>query len=713
MKLLSAIFRRFRCVPIIMQSEFSECGLACVAMIANYYGHHLTIASLRVRTGASLRGTSLRHLIILADDLDLDATPLQVSIDDLRSQVKPAILHWDFRHFVVLARASRRYVVIHDPALGRRRVSYAEVSRHFTGVLLDLRAKERLEPIRSDERVSVFGLVPNLSTLVPSFLKIGAISISIQILAVVAPWFIQSAVNSVISTSSTAMIVPLCLGLVLVVLMQVVMHLLRNVSIRYLSASLNIKLISSLLGRLLTLPISYFEKRHVGDVMSRFGSAESIQTTLTESFMESVIDGLMVAVTLAMMYVYSVSLATVACVGVAVLGASELMLYGSIRRAKQERLIARARKDTHMLETLRGIQTIKLFNVEALRKAKYDGLLVNYLNSEAGVERLEAVPRVLKAAVFGIDIMVVVAMGAAFVLKGLWSIGALFAFLAYKQQFSDRSALLFEKMREYHLLRLHVERILDIAAYQTGIKSSPEPGGCHVESSAQLTVCDLWYRYSPGESFLLRSIGFRADAGAAVVITGPSGCGKSTLVKLLLGLLDPERGQVLFGSTDIKAFGIRRYRDCVSAVMQDDKLFAGTILENIALFSEDADVDWVHRCCEHACVLEEILDMPLQFDTQIGDMGSVLSAGQKQRIFLARALYRRPAILFLDEATSNVDVHTEQRINANLRGIGVTRVMVAHRPDTIAVADQVIQISRDGGCEVTLRREAVGVRAQQ
>jgi ATP-binding cassette subfamily B protein RaxB len=312
------------------------------------------------------------------------------------------------------------------------------------------------------------------------------------------------------------------------------------------------------------------------------------------------------------------------------------------------------------------------------------------MTTNASVERLKGGFKAMNDVVFGAENLAVIYLGALAVLDGRMTIGMLFAFVAYKQQFVDKAVRLIEKAIEFRMLDLHLERLADIT--QAEPESGRELTGYRPPLVGRIEVHNLSFRYGPSESYVFEHINFVVEPGDYLAIIGPSGGGKTTLMKVMLGLLEPTDGEVLIDGLPLGTFGARAFRDHVGVVMQDDQLLSGSIADNICFFDHAFDHAHMQHCAELACVHDDIMRMPMAYDSLIGDMGSSLSGGQRQRILLARALYRRPRLLFMDEGTSHLDTEVEARVNAAIRGLGLTRIIVAHRPETIASASRRITI---------------------
>lgn len=677
-----------------LQAEASECGLASLAMVAGHHGMAVSLPELRQRFSLSLKGATLPRLMEAAGKLGFQSRPLRLDIEELGKLKLPCILHWDLNHFVVLAKAGRRKVTILDPAHGKRRLDGSEVSEHFTGVALELTPGVDFEPRTAGPSVSVRQLTGKVAGLWRSLGLLLLLSLALQAFVVVGPFFLQWVVDQVLVSADRDLLVVIALGFGLVLLLRTATSLLRGWAILHLSMHLGLQWMGNVFSHLLKLPLDYFEKRHLGDITSRMGSVQSIQTTLTTSFVEGLIDGLMAIVTLGMMLLYSWKLALVTLVAMLLYLALRAAAFRPMRDGTERKLVAAAKQQTHLLESIRGIQSVRLAGVEQRREAGYGNLMNDTVNREVWLAKLELGFGAANQLIFGIERIAVIWIGALFAMQNVFSVGMLMAYLAYKDQFSGRVGSLIDKWIQFRMLRLHGERLADI------VLEEPETDSPHqlekaVRSDSALEARGLSFRYAEGEPWVLRDCSFRVEPGESVAIVGASGCGKTTLVKLMLGLLQPVEGTVEVGGRDIRQVGLRNYRRSVGAVMQDDQLFAGSIHDNIAFGDEGLDPERTEAAARMAAIHGEIAAMPMGYHSLIGDMGTTLSGGQKQRVLLARALYRQPRILFLDEATSHLDVACEKLVNDAVRALRITKVIIAHRPETIASADRVLVM--DGG----------------
>jgi ATP-binding cassette subfamily B protein RaxB len=683
-----------RRLPVILQTEAAECGLACLAMVASYHGYRIDLASLRRRHPVSLRGTTLATLIDIAHRLDLASRAVRLDLKDIRRLGCPCILHWNFSHFVVLRRASRRAISIHDPASGGRTLSLDEASDSFTGVALELWPNSSFKPRNEKQHVRLRDLMGHTRGLYRSLGQILVLAVVLEVFAAVSPLFLQWVIDHSLLSASTDLLTLLALGFGLLVVLQQAVTALRAWVIMHISTTLNIQWQANVFTHLLRLPMPYFEKRHLGDIVSRFRSVDVIQRTLTTAFVEAIVDGLTTVVILTVVFLYSPLLSWI-CIGSLSFYASMRWLwYRPLRIATEEQIVQAAKQEGHFLETVRGVRSIKLFQRHDERRSSWLTLLVDQVNSGLRAQKLQIFYKLINGLSSGIENVLVIWLGAGLVLAGQFSVGMLIAFASYKGQLSARVTALIDKVFEFKMLRLQGERLADI------VLARPEPhdcGGRLVVSNASsleptVAIRNLRFKYAEHEAYVLDGVDLTIAAGESVAIVGSSGCGKTTLLHVMLGVLPATAGEVLIGGKSVARIGTEALRRTIGCVTQNDTLFAGSIADNISFFDSRIDQRRVEECARLASIHAEVVAMPMGYNTFVGYMGSVLSGGQQQRILLARALYKRPAILLLDEATSHLDVQREIVVSSAIRALNLTRIIVAHRPHTVATADRVVTL---------------------
>lgn len=678
-------------LPIFIQTEATECGLCSLAMVANYHGYRTDLASLRLRFSISRKGATLEALMRIAEALRLQTRALRLEMEHLPQLQLPCVLHWNMNHFVVLKSVDARSAVIHDPAVGERRLSLTEFAKHFTGVALEVSPSPEFTGQAQPPKVSLRGLMGRVTGLNRGLAQIALLAVLLELIAMALPFYLQWVVDHVLVTADADMLLVLAAGFGLLVIVHAVISATRGWFVVMLSTSLNFQWLGNVFAHLVRLPLDFFEKRHIGHILASFGSVVTIQRTLTTQFAQTVVDGLMALGTLAMMLFYSPALTIVSVVAMLLYAALRWAVFRALREASAEQIIHGARQQTHMIETVSGIQSVRLFGKADVRRAGWLNMLADQFNADLRIQRLTLSQDTVRGLLNGLERVIVVWLAARLVLNQQFTAGMLFAYMAYQLQFSTRVSALVDKLAELSMLKLHGERVADIVLQET------EGDTQHLPAEVDLTklpmaieLRNVSFRYSPTEPFVLHGVDLRIEPGECVAVTGPSGCGKTTLVKVMLGLLQPTDGEILVGGMRLGQLGLANYRRLIGTVMQEDRLFSGSIADNVCFFDPDPDWERVVESAKQAGVEREIVEMPMGFHTLTGESGIGLSGGQKQRILLARALYHRPRMLVLDEATSHLDLGNERSVNATVQALSLTRVIVAHRPETIAMAERVV-----------------------
>ena len=680
-------------LPVTLQTEVAECGLTCLSMIAGYYGYDTDLHTLRRRFPVSLKGATLQHIIQIGEDLDLSARALRVELGALESLQTPAILHWDLNHFVVLKSVSGSKVVIHDPSQGRRVLTLEEFSKHFTGVAVEFSPTTSFEQKTAVEQVRLFDFLRTTGGIKKAFVQLVVLSILLQVFAIASPFYMQLVVDQALTTYDRDLLTVLAIGFLLLALIRVVTNAFRSWVIVYLGNTLSFQMGGNLFRHLIHLPLDFFEKRHIGDLIARFGSMDAIQKILTTGMVTALVDGVMAITTFIMMWLYAPYLALLVLAVVLIYTGIRLALFGPLRTLTEEEIVARAKEQSNFMESLRAVQTIKIFGKESDRQSLWKNCFADVANSRIRLGKFRVGYTGINELLFGVENVLVIYLGASMVLDGSFSIGMLYAFISYKTQFAQKTSTLIEQIIEFRMLGLHLSRLSDIAL--TEKEDLGEATTLGHEFKGELALSKIQFRYSETETYLFKDLNLHIKQGEAVAIIGSSGCGKSTLLKVMMGLLPAESGEIRYDGGKLDELGLKGLRQHIGAVMQDDQLLSGSIADNIAFFEASPEQERIEACAKLASVHEDITQMPMGYQSLIGDMGTTLSGGQKQRVLLARALYRQPRLLFLDEATSHLDVKTERVVNEAIRALDITRIIIAHRPETIRTADRVLLL--EGG----------------
>jgi ATP-binding cassette subfamily B protein RaxB len=696
-------------LPMMLQAEAAECGLACLAMVAAAYGQRHTLSDLRRKFSASLKGTTLKSVMDMADGLGMVGRPLRLEVDELVSLKPPCVLHWNLAHYVVLKKAWNGpggvWAVIHDPARGVRKVAPAEIGRSFTGVALELTPTPAFTKKKHIERVRLTDMWSTLKGLKGPVIQLFMLALVVQVIGVFSPMLNQLIIDDAISKGDMDLLTTIGMGMVILLLIQTGIGLLQGFVGMYLGTQLSFQMQSNLLRHALRLPVAWFEKRHIGDIMSRFGSLGPVQGFLTSVPIGATLNVIMLVVGGTMAVLYSPLLFGCVIATMLIPLIVQAVTFPWVRRKTDEGISLGAVASTTFMETLRGARTFKLFGKERERVSQWQNDTAASVNNSVTMQRVGLWGGAGLGIVTGLQGVAVWWLGAKQVIDGTMSLGMLMAFQSYAGQFSGALSGLIGLYFQWKTLELHLERLADLVHEdpEVGVDEPIQEGRLF---EGRIGADKLSFRYATHEPLVFKDASFSIDPGQFVAIIGPSGGGKTTLMKVLLGLLDPTEGEVKVEGVGLKNFGVRTFRHRIGAVLQDDRLLAGTIADNVSFFDADLDMAKVEECLAKACVLDDILKMPMGTMTLVGDLGSTLSGGQQQRVLLARALYREPTILFLDEGTANLDPETEARVSETLRGLPCTRIFVAHREAAIAGADRTLLVAGGTVTELTEQAQA-------
>lgn len=691
----------------ILQAEVAECGIACLAMIAQWHGNDIGLRNLRRRFPSGGQAVSLKKLSDCASQLGFATRGVRVELDDLALLPTPCILHWGMSHYVVLQRVRRnaagrlKSVLIVDPARGALDLGRETVSTKFTGVVLELTPSAAFRSTQKKEpRASLRTMSKGVDGLGRALTYVLLLAVAIEAMATAAPLFLQWVVDAALVAVDLDLLYVLAGGFAVLTVAQAAITLIRSRIVLHASTRINIHWSASVFAHLLHLPLSYFQQRHVGDIVSRFGSITTIQRVLSQSFVETIIDGVMAVVSLAALVLYSPVLAVVVVAAVVLYALIRVAVYAGMRNTTIEMLGAQALEQSLFLETTQSMQAIKLFGREAQRQHRWSGAMIDAKVRDAQVQATGLNVAAAFQVLFGVENIIAITIAGVAVLHQTLTVGMIYALLAYKATFTGRAHSLIDKFMDLRMLSVHLERLGDVvledkehgADHPSGDERASDDSGTLGFSSIEFR--GVWFRYSEVDPWVLEDISFVVRPGESVCLVGPSGRGKTTILRLLLGTVEPTRGEVLINGSPIKAYGITRYRRLFASVMQDDHLLSGCIEDNICFFDSEPDVGRVADSAKVACIHDDISRLPLGYATPVGDLvGCTLSGGQRQRILLARAIYRRPNILVLDEATSHLDTLTEARVNSNIAALGLTKIVVSHRPETIRNIDRTIHLN--------------------
>lgn len=679
-----------RRMPVVLQSEALECAHASLAMLAQYHRRNLTLQTLRERFAPPARGTSINELVQMAQSIGMLARVYRAEPSHLAQLRLPCVLHWDIVHFVVLEACSTATFDIVDPAIGRLSIGRDEFSRRFTGIVVEVEPGpdflgRRDAPRRNALELLRAGVKQHVATIASAIL----LAILLETLALASPLFIQAVTDSILGSGDVRLLIVLTVAFATAALLQTAISLARSSLLIRLGEELTVGWNVTVCGRLLRLPYEFFVRRSIGDIHSRFGSIDEIQRTVTHKFVEGALDGVTAMLSLAMIVLYSPILALLTLGFAIAYGVFRLMTFPRLRLAQERGIRVQSLQQSLLLEILHGIHSIKANGHEAGQLARYNRKTADTARAAAGVQRWTRTVEEVGQTILRLQRVMAIGIGAALAMRGEITAGMLVAYITYATQFSERSTRLLDLASDWRMLIVHGNRLSDIVLGPSANEGGDEPADA---LRTDFALHGLRFRYSADTSWVLDGADLDIPGGGCVAIKGPSGTGKSTLAKLMIGLLEPDEGSISLGGVAIGRMKRDELRRQIACVLQDDQLFNGTIAENIAFFEPGFSRERVVEAAKMAQIHAEIMAMPLRYESRVIDLGASLSGGQRQRMMLARALYRNPRVLVLDEASSHLDLENERLVNEAISGLRMTRVIIAHRPETLAIADRVLEL---------------------
>lgn len=684
-----------RRIEIARQSEAAECALACVAMIATAHGYRTDVLALRRRFPISQKGATLATVVAILRQLGFETRALRVAAANLTKVEGPAVLHWEGKHFVVLCQVRPRRqgttYTIADPVVGEYELPEEEFSERYSGVALEV--APGLSFRRGDQQttISVSHLWGRSVGLKRAALQVLLFTGIAQGLAILAPLYLKLGVDSALSARDAIALAQLGVGFLLVAILAGIFLRLRNLVIVNLGGLLGFQMTRNVVRHMLRLPLEWFEKRYMGDILAKAQMVEEVSTIITRNVLGALFDGVLAAAALVVMCIYSTALVGVAAGAVAIYGAVRLWLVDRNRLALHDTVAAHAREDSFLAETVRNISVFKAFSAEELRASMWERLKARASNAQIRSSSMNATIEAFETTWFAIENVVFVYVALYLAMFDQLSIGGVLAMVVYKQIFVRAATRSLQSVVEYQTLQVHLERIADITANAVGT-AYVEMRGAEKPLRGKVELRGVSYSYGFNERCTVRDVTVLIQPGEVVAIQGASGAGKTTLLKLMAGLLHPTTGMVLIDDLPLGTGDAYAVRSQIGYVAQGEGLLAGTVAENIALFDEECDQAHIEQCARIANIHSELQMLPMGYSTLVGDMGCALSGGQVQRIVLARALYRRPRVLFIDEGTANLDVAGEKVVAEGLRELGITQILTAHRPDTLRRVPRVLTL---------------------
>ncbi|WP_186457654.1 peptidase domain-containing ABC transporter [Nitrospirillum amazonense] len=675
-----------------MQSQTTECGLACLAMVSTYYGSGNTLLELRLKHSVSLNGLNVLNLKDIAEEQGFEGRVLKLPPEDVSLVKCPALLYWNAKHYVVLHRVIGEVYEIYDPASGIKKMPAEAFREHYSGIVLELSPTPVFTPRTHPHRLKMSHLLTPVTRHFSGLLQIFALSVVLEFFSILYPLGEQAIIDRAVRNGDTSLVFIIAAAAGSIILIRTGVTYLRGLIQVDASSSFVFHIRQSVLRHIFKLPVTWFETRRLGDIVSRINSIQPLQEIFTNGITVALIDAIMAVVTLACMAYYSLTLTLIVTISVLIFCAVRLLTFPVSKKINDENVKKMAKVDSVTIETIRGIRVFKIFGKEGDRYLAWKRAFVDALHTMIRMQKISLQISTGTAARQGIESLLVLSAGAVMVIKGQLTLGMLIAFQAFRLNFSESMASVLGQYLKLRMLDVHLDRISDIVCTRPELAEPAASGAQVAEVNGGIELRNVSFQYSRYDKVTLSDVNLAVRPGEFVVFTGISGGGKTTLVKIMMGLYKPTTGQVLLDGRPMTDDLVHMLRDRIGVVMQDDMLFSGTVAENIAFFTTAPDMAAVMDAARQAQIHDDIMKMPMAYNTLVGELGSTLSGGQRQRVLLARALYRKPAILFLDEGTSNLDVQTEKGIMDTILSLNITRVAVAHRPVALKGADRIFAV---------------------
>jgi ATP-binding cassette, subfamily B, bacterial HlyB/CyaB len=682
--------------PFFAQLSGSDCGAACLVMISRYWGKNFSVNRIRDIANVDRNGASLRGLSTAAESLGFTTRPVKSSLEQLALQSLPAIVHWEGKHYIVVYEITRKTVIVADPAIGQRTLTHQQFRKDWTGYALILQPTAAFHH-QQEHQTSFWQFFELMKPHQVVMLEVFIASLFIQIFGLVTPLFTQLILDRVVVQRSELTLTAIGFGLLIFSLFRVAMMGLRQYLLDHTANRLDLALIVGFIRHTLRLPLDFFESRYVGDIISRVQENRKIQRFLSGEALSILLDLITVFIYVGLMFWYSWSMALLALIVVPPFLLLAVVATPFLQRISREIFNAHAKESSYLIEALTGVRTVKAVAVEQSVRWHWEGLLQTAIKTNFSGQIISNRLQIFSNAIEAVVTTALLWYGAYLVIHEQLTIGQLVAFnmlLGNVIRPFQRLTVLWNQLQE---IVISVERINDV------LEAKPEQD-LQLQSRQSLPLLqgdirfeNVTFRYHPeSDRNILENLNFHIQPGQMVALVGRSGSGKTTISKLVLGLYPATDGKISIDNQEISSLSLHSLRRQVGVVDQDTFLFGSTIRENISLGQPDASLSEVMEAAHLAGADEFIRQLPMGYETQIGEGGGLLSGGQRQRLAIARALLGDPRLLIMDEATSHLDTESERIIQNNLSKIlrGRTSLVIAHRLSTIRHADLILVLDR-------------------
>lgn len=678
----------------VKQHDITDCGAACLATISKQYGLNLSISKIREVAGTDKQGTNAYGMIKAAEQLGFSAKGVKGDQNAFFTDFPlPAIAHvvvdGSLLHYVVVHKITKKKIIIADPGKGIVKYTPEEFFKIWTGVLIILVPTSKFKKGNENQGIlsRFFSLMlPQKRLLINIFLS----SIMITIFGILASFYFRFIMDDIVPNSTRKTLIALSVGVIALYIFKAILETFRNHLMLYLGQKLDIPLILGYYEHVLGLPMNFFGTRKVGEIVSRFTDASKIRDAISSATLTIMIDSLMAIVGGAVLFAQNRTLFAISVIVVVLYGIIVLAFNKPVKKINEKQMENNAQVTSYLVETLNGIETVKAFHAEDKAQAKTDKLFVKLLKSVFKGGMIMNAQQTLTNIVSTIGGTIILWVGVVNVLNGNMTLGSLITFNALLAYFLDPVKNLINLQPTMQTAIVAAERLGEILDLELEKVQNERRTLAPTSLNLPIRIENLDFRYGT-RRLVLENINMTINAGEKIALVGESGSGKTTLSKLLMNFYPWEKGEIFIGNYNLKDINLEALRNRIAYISQDIFLFSGTIRENLELGNEDATMEDIIEACRLSKADEFINNMPLRYETMLEENGANLSGGQKQRLAIARALLKKPDILIMDEATSNLDSITEKAIEKTINSLSrnITTIIIAHRLSTIMRCDKI------------------------